>query len=286
MTEPREGEPPRGSELGSPTGLLKAVIAQGTFIAALMFYLGAMYTSTYYAYFHLSLSALDLGFGELVTQSLHMLKLEVLVAAGVLVLLVAAPRLRARSGAGAQAPARAEVVAHRLSLPVVVLGLVLLALWTEIQPHGWVAPLIVAAGLLLGQFRDAEGHRPQGFRRRALPVFAAGLFGFWGLTQLTVHTAQRDAAARARHVVDWTGVVVLSRHPLALPTGEVKAEPLPEGLLHRYRYTGLRLLLERDGRYHVVPLTWNVHEDPIYVIRESDTVWVGLTPGTRPQPLD
>ncbi|MFG2332964.1 hypothetical protein ACGFMM_25540 [Streptomyces sp. NPDC048604] len=290
MTERQEPEPPPSGELGSPMGLLKAVIAQGTFIAALMFYLGAMYSSTYYGYFHLSLSTLDLGFGELVTQSLHMLKLEVLVAAGVLVLLVAAPRLRARprtaAGTGPPAPSRAEAVAHRLSLPVVVLGLVLLALWTEIQPYGWVAPMIVAAGLLLGQFRDAEGRRPEGFRRRALPVFAAGLFGFWGLTQLTVQTAERDAAARARHVVDWTGVVVLSRNPLAFPSGKVKVRTLPEGLLHRYRYTGLRLLLERDGRYHVVPLDWNVQRDTIYVIRESDAVWVGLTPGTQPKPLD
>ncbi|GGT11735.1 hypothetical protein [Streptomyces purpureus] len=295
MSEPQD-EPPRPGPLGgldSPGALLRVVVAQGTFIAALLFYLGAMYTSTFYRYFHISLNSLDLGFGEQVTQSLHLLKLEVLVAAGVIVLLVAAPwvRRRARTGArayggGAPPVSKLEVVAGRASLAIVAAGVVLLALWTEIQPYGWVAPLVIAAGLLLSQCRDSAGRRPRGFRRRALPVFVAGAFVFWALTQVTVETARRDAGDHARRVADWTGVVVLSSHPLALPTGGgLQKEVLPGGLLHRYRYSGLRLLLERNGRYFVVPLGWNARTDAIYVIRESDTTWIGLTPGTQPRVL-
>ncbi|MGW2013309.1 hypothetical protein [Streptomyces sp. NPDC001927] len=289
VRQARGSDPASGNDPTSPTALLKIVIAQGTFIAALMFYLGAMYTSTFFAYFHLSLSALDLGFGEQVTQSLHMLKLEALVAIGVIVLLVSGPwfgeKARASGGSASREPSRAEVLASRLQLPVVLTGVVLLALWTEIQPYGWVAPLIIAAGLLMGQFRDASGRRPQGFRRRALPVFAAGVFAFWGLTQVTVQTAERDARSRARHVTEWPGVMLLSSHRLAFPTGEVTKDLLPSGVRHRYRYTGLRLLLERDGRYYVVPLGWDVDRDAMYVIRESDDLWIGLTPGTLPKLL-
>ncbi|MEU9699325.1 hypothetical protein [Streptomyces sp. NPDC047981] len=282
---PEPTQPAREAGLNSPTALLKIVIAQGTFIAALMFYLGAMYTSTFFAYFHVSLSVLDLGFGEQVTQSLHLLRVEVLVGAGVLVLIVAGPWIHARAR---PEPSRAEVVVGRLYLPVVVVGLVLLALWVEIQPYGWVASLVIALGLLLGQLPDAEGRRPEGFRRMALPIFASAVFLFWTLTQLTQQAAHRDAVAHARRVTQWTGVVVLSSRPLALPTrprGTITKEVLPSGLLHRYRYTGLRLLLERDGRFHVVPLGWDVRRDPLYIIQESDTVWIGLTPGTVPKLL-
>ncbi|MFE1234701.1 hypothetical protein [Streptomyces sp. NPDC059442] len=272
----REGP---GDDSASPTLLLKLVIAQGTFIAGLLFYLGAMYTSSYYGYFHISLGTLDLSFGELATQSLHLLKLEVLVAAGLIVLAVIAPSLRA--GSHPQAPragGRAEALGARLSLPVVALGVLLLALWTQIQPYGWTAPFVIGAGLLLTQCRDAQGRRPHGFRRRALPVFAAAVFLFWGLTRVTVDTAQRDARSHARHVVDWTGVVVLSSRPLSLPDTEVRKEPLSSDLLHPYRYTGLRLLLERDGRYYIVPLGWTPETGAIYVVRESESTWVGLTP--------
>ncbi|MFF8605884.1 hypothetical protein ACF06X_08100 [Streptomyces sp. NPDC015346] len=282
MSERPLGDPSEEPEADPyrATSLLRAVVAQGTFIAALLFYLGAMYTSTFYSYFRISLSTLDLGFGELVTQSLRLLKLEVLVAAGVIVLVVAAPWARVRRYEGF---ASAEAVAARLSVPVVLVGVVLLALWNEIQPYGWTAPLVIAVGLLLGQCRDSRGRRPKGLRRKALPVFAAVVFLFWTLTQITVQTAERDARARARNVTDWTGVMILSSHPLALPTGTVTREVLPSGLRHRYRYTGLRLLLERDGRYYVVPLGWNVERDAMYIIRESDAVWIGLTPGTVPR---
>ncbi|HEY9367119.1 hypothetical protein [Streptomyces sp.] len=283
--EPEATRPAQGADRDSPTALLKIVIAQGTFIAALLFYLGAMYTSTYYGYFHIAFSTLRLGFGELATQSLAVLKLEVLVAAGVIVLIVAGPWIHARTR---PTPSRAEVLAGRGFVPVVAVGIVLLALWTKIEPYGWIAPMIIAFGLLLSQLRDSEGRRPEGLRRRALPVLAAAIFVFWGLTQVTVDTAERDAASRARNVAKWTGVVVLSSHKLAIPTrptGTVTEEDLPSGWLHRYRYTGLRLLLERDGRYYVVPLGWDVRRDAIYIFRESDAVWIGLTPGTVPKLL-
>ncbi|MEU4731995.1 hypothetical protein [Streptomyces sp. NPDC023588] len=126
-----------------PTTLLRGVVAEGTFIAALLFYLGAMYMSTFYAYFHISLTSLDLGFSELVTQSLRLLKLEALVAAGLIVLVVSAPWARTPAqmygGVGRRAAAKAEAVAARLSVPVAVIGVVLLALWNEIRPYSWTA---------------------------------------------------------------------------------------------------------------------------------------------------
>lgn len=43
----------------------------------------------------------------------------------------------------------------------------------------------------------------------------------------------------------------------------------------RYRYTGLRLLLERGGRCWAVLIDWKPRTDPVYVLHESDDIWIG-----------
>ncbi|MFB6837578.1 hypothetical protein [Streptomyces sp. NPDC056361] len=270
----RQGE----GDLYGPSALVKIIVAQGTFIAALMFYLGAIYISTYYDYFNLQWGSMNLGFSQVALESLNLLNLDIMVAAGCVFLLVCLPWSRR--------PRRVtwiEAAAARWYPLFVVAGIVLLALWQEIQPYGWIGPLTIAVGLLLSQCRDAEGRRPQGFRRQAVPVFAAGVFLFWTVTNVAWQQGRQDAQAHAAAVTRWTGVLVLSTKPLSLPTDSVREEKLSNNLLHPYRYSDLRLLTEHDGRYFVVPRHWNAQVDEIYVIRESEAIWIALTPGTRPR---
>ncbi|MGW5781056.1 hypothetical protein [Streptomyces sp. NPDC003863] len=277
---PSAEKPPRqaGDDLYGPSALVKIVVAQGTFIAALMFYIGAIYTSTYYDYFNLRWGSLNLGFSQVALESLNLLNLDMLVAAGCVSLLICVSWSRRPRGV-----TRIEAAAARWYPLLVIAGIVLLALWQEIQPYGWAGPLAIALGLLLSQCRDAEGRRPQGFRRQAVPVFAAGVFLFWTVTNVAWQQGRQDAQAHAAAVTSWTGVLVLSTRPLSLPTDSVREEKLSNNLLHPYRYSGLRLLTEHDGRYFVVPRNWDARVDEIYVIRESEAIWIALTPGTRPR---
>ncbi|MFD8212638.1 hypothetical protein ACFV2U_02590 [Streptomyces sp. NPDC059697] len=271
----------------STTALFKSVAAQASFVAALMFYLGAMYTTSFYGYFNLTLNTLNLGFSGLVLQSLHLLRREVLVVAVIVLVAAGIPwsRFGGRFGEPADGDGRSPLrtAAARLHLVVVGAGLVLLVMSSAIAPYGWVAPLIVAAGLLLGQCRDTTSDRRAGLRHKAVPFFAAAVFLFWALTQITWQLGERDAKERARDVTRWTGVLILSTHRLALPQDSLVTEDLGEPFHPRYRYTGLRLLLERDGRYYVVSRGWKPRRDPLYVIRESDDIWVALTSGTQPR---
>ncbi|MGW2559477.1 hypothetical protein ACWCXB_09565 [Streptomyces sp. NPDC001514] len=267
--------------------LIKTVVAQASFVAALMFYLGAIYTSRYYGYFHLSFHSLDFSFAQLVLQSLQLLKHEFLVTAVlILIVMVAVPQLTPllpRSSRRALNGSAASASLTRLSMVITAAGGVLLIFWSRIHPYAWTAPLAIAVGLLLGQSRDVKDNRPEGPHRRAVLVLASGVFLFWALTQATWQLGEEDAKDHAADVVGWTSVIVLSSKPLSLPPPGVQEERLRrEDLRHPYRYTGLRLLLEHHGRYYVVPVDWKARTDPVYVIHESDDLWIGLQAGAQP----
>ena len=140
----------------------KAVVAQASFISALMFYLGAIYSSGYYSYFHVSLHFLGLCFAQLALQSLHLLRFEVLVAVVVGLLILAAsgdPITRRLPASLSRRVDKAWLLVARWHVVVVAAGLVLLLMWSRIQPYGWAAPLTIAAGLLLGQSYHAQAGR-------------------------------------------------------------------------------------------------------------------------------
>lgn len=159
-------------------------------------------------------------------------------------------------------------------------------LWQQIRPYTWVAPFIIAVGFLLRLVRASELDAPGGVRHTVIPIFVAGICMFWALTEVTRQIAQEDAANHASNVADWTEVIVLSAKPLSLAPPGVSEEKLPrKDLWLPYRYTGLHLLIENEGRYYVVPRDWMKNRtDPVYVIRENDNLWVGLRAGAKSAP--
>jgi hypothetical protein len=277
---------PEGANRGlaDAVTLGKAVVAQASFIAALTFYLGAIYTSAYYAYYHVSLSLLGFGFAQMVLQSLHLLRFEVLVVVVVVLLALEASRHpeRLRLPRSLRRALRAAwKLLAQWHLAVVASGLALLVMWPHIQPYAWTAPLTVALGLLLGQSRPAQGHHPRSLGSRSLMILAAAAFLFWTLTQAAWQLGDHDARTRARgRELDRRCHPQHSTADLP-PPPSVAEEDLKTGWRHRYRYTGLRLLLERNGRYLVVPTDWDAGKDPIYVVLEDANTWIGLTPGEQ-----
>ncbi|MFJ3841762.1 hypothetical protein ACIPY6_40530 [Streptomyces sp. NPDC090054] len=277
--EPRHAEPADRPE-GSSTGLLRVVVAEASLVAALMFYLGATYTSQFYRYFNLYFFSLEFSFANLVVQSLHLLRLPVLLAILLITGLAAAPWARGHLPQSSRRtrPLPPLPAARFLAPLLIAAGVLLVILWRWIHPYAWTAPLAIAAGFLLGAPWGAGRRSPSDVRRRTMSVFVAGVCVFWALTQVTRQIAQDDAREHARNVQGWTRVMILSSKRLSLPTPGTVEERLPvKDLLLPYRYTGLRLLAEGNGRYYVVPDDWKVENaDPIYAIRGSDDLWISL----------
>ncbi|MCM2387642.1 hypothetical protein [Streptomyces albipurpureus] len=274
----------------SPTALINIVAAQASIIAALMFYMGVIYTSAYYGHFHLSPFNLGFGFAEFVLQSLNLMTFPVLVGAVVLLIAVAISGHRpqqALPNSLVHGAALATATLARYYLVVVAAGLVLLVLWWEWQlflPYRWVGPLLIGLGLLLGEKRKIGAEQtPRGLRDTAVLIFAAGLFLLWTITLAAGQLGESHARDAARDVVQRTSLIVFSAERLGLtsPSPGLGFQDLGEGVYLRYQYWGLRLVTARDGHYYAVPLEWNAKTDRVYVFRESDGIRMELAPGVQ-----
>ncbi|MFD9903062.1 hypothetical protein [Streptomyces sp. NPDC059063] len=284
----RAQEPPPSPRVGGALELVNSVVGAASFAGALMLYAGYIYTNAYFGYFHLDSFAVGFDTFELVIRSLS---LATLPALGVLVLALLGPdlprlltalRVPSRHVDRLRGAGRAVARAH---LVFVAAGAVLLLLWRWIQPYAWSAPLLVAVGLLLGRTRAAtpSGSAPPPAWRRVATLLAAGLFLLWVVALLAGEIGRQDARDDAGQLVRRVAVVVLSTERLSFAPPGPEVEDLGRGTHYRYRYSGLRLLVERDQRYYVLPLGWHKSTDPTYVIQDDDTVRIELRPGTQPR---
>ncbi|KOT92105.1 hypothetical protein ADK86_21380 [Streptomyces sp. NRRL F-5755] len=283
---PGSGTPPQPDQRFE---FVNTVLGAGSLVGGLMFYAGVMHSSAYFGYFHVRASVLGFGFPQMIIWSLRLVTLPVLVCLALLALgprlpeLLVALRIPSRVTLRVRRAGRA--VARQYAL-FVVAGVGLMLLWQHIQPYGWAAPLLVAAGLVLSQSGAANPARPaRGLWRRGLPAAAAGLFLVWAIALVAGQLGRQDARAAAAHLVRRPAVVVLSTERLSLTGPGLTAETLP-GMHYRYRYTGLRLILERDRRYYVLPVGWRHRTDPTFVIEDDDSILIQIMPGTQPREGD
>ncbi|MER7347020.1 hypothetical protein ABT390_16645 [Streptomyces aurantiacus] len=273
---------------GGPAELINSVVGAASFVSALMLYAGYIYTNAYYGHFHLDSFAVGFDTFELVIRSLTLAALpavEILILALLiphLPRLLTALRVPARQVDRLRGAGRAVARAH---VGFVAAGAALLLLWRWIQPYAWSAPLLVAAGLLLGWTRSATSSGaagPPGWWRAASLV-AASLCLVWVVALVAGERGRQDARHDTGQLVRRVAVVVLSTDRLSFAPPGPQVEDLGRATHYRYRYSGLRLLLERDQRYYVLPLGWHKDTDPTYVIKDDDSVRIELHPGTRPR---
>lgn len=272
---PATSSPPAGGER-TAAGLLGIVVAQASFLVAIMYFLGAVYMTAFYSYFRLDAFNLGLGFAEMAMQSLNVVTAPTAIVCVLTVLI--ARHLAAASAPTTQSETdedgrerllrtlesalRAVARAH---LYIVGSGLALLLLWPWLGAFRWTAPLLLGFGVLLGQSswarsRTTEGDAaapsaaaPSGTWSRAVPVFTAGLLVMWGLSLATGALGEREARRAAVNLVRHPAVVLLSTDRLSLAGPGLEVKDLGAKAHYRYRYTGLRRLIERNGRYYLLP---------------------------------
>ncbi|MGW2411368.1 hypothetical protein ACWCV5_04160 [Streptomyces tubercidicus] len=302
---PATSSPPAGGER-TAAGLLGIVVAQASFLVAIMYFLGAVYMTAFYSYFRLDAFNLGLGFAEMAMQSLNVVTAPTAIVCVLAVLIArhlataSAPTTqsdtdedgRERLIRTLESALRAVARAH---LYIVGSGLALLLLWPWLGAFRWTAPLLLGFGVALGQSSWARSRSratdggaavpsaaaPSGTWSRAVPVFTAGLLVMWGLSLATGALGEREARRAAVNLVRHPAVVLLSTDRLSLAGPGLEVKDLGAKAHYRYRYTGLRRLIERNGRYYLLPLGWTYRTGPTYVIQDGGDLRVELLPGTQ-----
>ena len=160
-----------------------------------------------------------------------------------------------------------------------------MVLWSRIQPFAWVAPLLVAAGVLLGRVRSANpsGQPREPVWRFASSLVIAGLCLVWVAALVAGDLGRKDARQDSQHLVRRVSVILLSAEKLSFAPPGPRVADLGKGTHFRYRYTNLRLLIERDHRYYLLPVGWR-RENSTYVIKDSDDVRIEIRSGTSDRP--
>jgi hypothetical protein len=169
--------------------------------------------------------------------------------------------------------------------PVPLVGVYLAGLRWD-APAYILFPLAIAAGLYLVLYRVRLGRLSGGRTMpgeavlRGFVGLAAGACLFWSASnyaEVLGEDLARDFAATLPYQVQ---VVIHSSVPLHLDAPGVRGtvqgtaqEP------YRYRYSGLRLMDRRGGRYFLVPENWTLDGGVVMVVRDDDTLRVDFVKG-------
>lgn len=264
--------------------VLGTVVAPATGVSALLFYFGYVSTRAQLAYFGVDVDVLGMGTQDYVMRAPQPLLVPtlglLLLTAG---LVWADGRLRRwtrDAGAG-------HVSAWRRALRAVGgtllagAGALLLAYpgvgrW---PPYALVTPVALGLGALLlaraltWSGTGDRGAAPGARTTAVVLVLVVVASVFWAAATLAQWSGLGQAKALARDLTRLPAVVVDTAEPLfpADPVVEQTVLPGPDGTPagQRFRYRGLRLLAEGDGRLFLVPERWSP-AGSTYVVDPAD----------------
>jgi hypothetical protein len=103
---------------------------------------------------------------------------------------------------------------------------------------------------------------------------------FWAATDYARAYGRGRAVAYARDLAVRPGVVAYSAERLFLQGPGVREAALPAGQHASYRYSGLRLLTETNGRLFLLPAGWTTTNGTAIVLA-GDKLRVEFTRGHR-----
>lgn len=258
-----------GQDLTRMWSVLAHIVTPTTFVAALMMYFGSVRANTTYRSLGVDPSMLGLSFQDYVLRSVGT-TVEPLVLV-LLVALFALPvhALIVRYVTRHRRTTRCAVaVLAVLGAGGVLAGVMGLAGWVRPPTKAPVIPILLALGVLalgFSTFLHATVH-PRGTGRgpfahrvvsRTIFVALLILLLLWSVASYARIRGEDEANHLRRYPGLLPGAVVYAPRRLYLEGAGITERVYPDSTaMFRYRYTGLRLLIESNRRYFLLPACW------------------------------
>ncbi|WP_181780606.1 hypothetical protein [Pseudonocardia pini] len=273
--------------------LVSAVVAPVTLVTALLFWFGWTRTNAVFREFGIEASVLGLSVQDYLVRSVEGLYVPVGIA---LLLTVVGLGVHGAVGRLVADPEAAPSL-RTLSLDVGLTGAVLFGIGVLgiVSPNAFgawtlLAPCSLAAGTVLlswsvSLWRRLDG---RGMRRGSWPalmtrvstVLFVVLALFWAASEYAAAVGRGVADGIARDTRSRPGVVLFSERRLFLTGVQEDVLPPDPGDAYRFRYAGLRLLIESGGRLVLVPDGWTRRSGSA-IILAGDGIRVEFTPAGR-----
>lgn len=268
MADMGDGDGP-GQDIARVGRILAQIVAPTTFIGSILMYIGTIRVNTMYWELGINSSMLSFPFQEYVMRSVKVADEPLAV---VLLLLLVAPFVHAVlirfTTWHRTALVRTILILFTLGAVSLSVAVAAMADW----PRSWdqpsfVKPLFLGLGAILlvysaylyttlhsGPLISSTGQIVQRTTLAALALLPM----LWYMDDRAKAMGKEDAKAIREHPeITLVAVVVYARQQLSLEGPGIKEALLPgPNAEFRYQYSGLRLLIQSNQQYFVVPVCW------------------------------
>jgi hypothetical protein len=270
------------------TKVIASIAANVTLLTALLFWFGLLYTQVFFEYFRVHPTVLDQPAQDILARGVDGLFVPLAVlAAGALVGLCAVRYLRSRLST------RRWLLVLRVCAPIAaVAGLALvtlavIAIAHPDGPHGYpgLAGSGLAVGVLLLLF--AWHHvATAGVVEWSVALLLVVIGLFWAVSDYSQAVGAQRAWESEQRIPELSDLLLYSGKSLNLTADGVHQVVCSDADAdYRYRYDGLKLLLESGGQYILLPAGWTHSNGTTIVLPRTDSLRLEFLPaGTRVQP--
>ncbi|GAB3725871.1 hypothetical protein GCM10027598_44060 [Amycolatopsis oliviviridis] len=286
--EPKGAEPDPGPP--QTLKLVGAVLANTTLLTALLYFFGLVQTQVLFAYFRVHYTLLAQTPDEIFARGVDGLYLPLAGTAGTVlgfVIAVRILRLRLSEGAWTRLLRICAPVAAGLGA-LLVIATVLVALNPEpFRDRPGLPGLGFGAGVLMLLF--AWRHWASALRSSLLELvlgYALVSIGlFWAVSDYSAAVGTRRGYETAAQLPARPAATLYSAESLNLTDGGVlQVKCADPDAAYKYRYTGLKLLLQSGGQYVFVPAGWRAGTGVAFVIPKTEKLRLEFGPARSVPP--